>query len=92
MLWKTMTLLTIRSLGYPTLCGVLHVAYQTKSEVSGSYMLCALYKSCLLLAVPCESNRGYRVLASISLAELRVDTLDNGKGNVSIPCGHVALS
>lgn len=70
----------LRSLGHPTLCGVLYVTYQSVHRVIGKYMLCALFKSCLILAVPRENSRHYLITASISLIDLRMETADNGKG------------
>lgn len=72
----------LRSLGHTTLCGVLHVAYQSAKGVLGSYMLCALFRSCLILAVPCRTGLGkaYEVVASISLAALKLDSVENGSG------------
>ena len=72
---------TVRSLGHATLCGVLHVAYQSKQGVLGGYTLCALFKSCLILALPINDGRHYKIAASISLTDLRIENADNGKGN-----------
>ncbi|MCJ1476449.1 hypothetical protein MMC13_005115 [Lambiella insularis] len=78
---------TIRSLGHATLCGVLHVTYSTKHGISGQYMLCALFNSCLIMAAPSHAGRSYAIMASISLADLRIEGADNGKG---LQC-HTAL-
>ena len=75
---------TVRSLGHTTLCGVLHVAYQSKQGVLGGYTLCALFKSCLILALPINDGRHYKIGASISLTDLRIENTDNGKGNTFI--------
>ena len=44
----------------------------------GEYMLCALYKSYLVLAVPIKQNntRKYRVVASIALANIKIHSAD----------------
>ena len=62
------------------LCGVLHVAYQSRYGVLGRYMLCALFSSCLILGVPSENGRCYTIVASIGLGDLHIETTDNGKG------------
>lgn len=64
------------------LCGVLHVAYQSKQRVLGEYMLCALFNSCLILGLPNENGRYYKIVASISLIDLRIEATDNGKGMI----------
>ena len=50
--------------------------------VSGKYMMAALFRSCLILAIPCRSKLGkaYKIVASISLASLRLDSVENGSG------------
>ncbi|MCJ1280970.1 hypothetical protein MMC26_000288 [Xylographa opegraphella] len=78
---------TLRSLGHAILCGVLHVAYQPKQGVAGQYMLCTLFSSCLILGAPMENGQNYIILASISLADLHIEAMDNGKG---LQC-HTAL-
>ncbi|MCJ1401366.1 hypothetical protein MMC11_004578 [Xylographa trunciseda] len=77
----------LRSLGHAILCGVLHVAYQSKQSVAGRYMLCTLFSSCLILGIPMDNGQNYIILASISLADLHIEALDNGKG---LQC-HTAL-
>ncbi|CAI6339689.1 unnamed protein product [Periconia digitata] len=72
--------LVFRLLGHVLLCGVLHVAYSTPERPRGQYMVCALYKSCLVIAT---SNRGYtpyQVVASIALANASIELPDNGRG------------
>ena len=47
-------------------------------------MLCALFKSCLILAAPPKSSdtdRRYEITASISLMDLRIEAADSGKGS-----------
>ncbi|KAI9705989.1 MAG: hypothetical protein M1836_005395 [Candelina mexicana] len=79
--------LTLRSLGHVLLCGVLHVAFQTSTGVRGEYMLCVLYKSCLLLATTVPLGYTFTVEALISIADLHIEQADNGKG---LQC-HTAL-
>ena len=71
---------SLRLLGHATLCGVLYVAYQSKHNVIGGYMLCALFKSYLLLAVPQLGRVTYEIAAVISLSDTQVDECSNGKG------------
>ncbi|KAF2127906.1 hypothetical protein P153DRAFT_318981 [Dothidotthia symphoricarpi CBS 119687] len=72
--------LVFRLLGHVLLCGVLHVAYQTPDRVKGQYMVCVLYKSCLVLATASRFCTPYTVVASISLANGSVEEADNSRG------------
>ena len=69
-----------RLLGYVLLCGVLHVAYQSDDRVEGQYMICVLYKSCLVLATTNRVFTPYNVVATIALANGTVEEPDNGRG------------
>ncbi|KAF2751542.1 hypothetical protein M011DRAFT_523497 [Sporormia fimetaria CBS 119925] len=69
-----------RLLGHVLVCGVLHVAFQSPDRVKGQYMICILYKSCLVLATPTRCFAPYNVLACISLANASVEQPDNGRG------------
>lgn len=80
--------LVFRLLGHVLLCGVLHVAFQTpESRVKGQYMVCVLYKSCLVLATTSRFHTPYTVVASIGLANASIEEADNGRG---IQC-HTAI-
>lgn len=72
----------LRSLGHTVLCGALHVAYQSRRSVLGEYMLCALFRSSLLLACPHRSGngKGFQVVANVYLADTRIESTDNGRG------------
>jgi hypothetical protein len=72
--------LVFRLLGHVLLCGVLHVAYQSPDRVKGSYMVCVLYKSCLVLATSSRFHSPYTVVASIGLANASIEETDNGRG------------
>lgn len=72
--------LVFRLLGHVLLCGVLHVAFQTPERVKGQYMVCVLYKSCLVLAITSRSYTPYTVVACISLANGSIEEPDNGRG------------
>jgi hypothetical protein len=70
-------------LGRVELCGALHVAYQSSSKVSGSYMLCALFKSYLVLATPVWGTNGesfFSIVATISLHDAKLENADNEQG------------
>ncbi|KAL6708806.1 hypothetical protein ACN47E_002213 [Coniothyrium glycines] len=72
--------LVFRLLGHVLLCGVLHVAYQSPERIKGQYMVCVLYKSCLMLATVSRFHSPYIVVATISLANGSIEESDNGRG------------
>lgn len=73
--------LVFRLLGHVLLCGVLHVAFQTpEPRIKGQYMVCVLYKSCLVLATSSRFYTPYTVVASIGLANGSIEESDNGRG------------
>lgn len=72
--------LLTRLLGHVSLCGVLHATYQTSERIEGKYMICILFKSCLLLALPDKSSSNYEVVATITLANGSMEIPDNGRG------------
>ena len=43
-------------------------------------MLCALFKSYLLFAVPRGKNSPFEIVAVISLSNVQIDKADNGRG------------
>ena len=43
-------------------------------------MICILYESCLLLALPDRSSSKYTVVVGTSLASTSIEESDNGKG------------
>ncbi|KAF2100309.1 hypothetical protein NA57DRAFT_35935 [Rhizodiscina lignyota] len=67
-------------IGRVILCGVLHVAFDTKDRVKGQYMICLLYRSCLLLASMKKNNTNYSVFAVVPLRNGVVDESDNARG------------
>jgi hypothetical protein len=81
-----------RLLGHVLVCGVLHVAYQTPERVKGQYMICVLYKSCLVLATATRFFTPYSVVASISLANGSVEEPDNGRGEFSMATSRIKLN
>lgn len=72
--------LVFRLLGHVLLCGVLYVTYQTPERIKGQYMICVLYKSCLVLATASRFYSPYNVVASIGLANSSIEEPDNGRG------------
>jgi predicted short-subunit dehydrogenase-like oxidoreductase (DUF2520 family) len=70
----------MRLLGHVLLCGVLHVAYHTTERLYGQYMVCVLYKSCILIATVAKSVSCYHVVAVIPLANASIQEPDNGRG------------
>jgi hypothetical protein len=76
------TLILIRKFGHVIMCGVLHVTYQTKVDVKGQYMLCAMFRSCMVLAALNKTAPGYTVVACIPRSGLSMEEPDNGKGTV----------
>lgn len=72
--------LVFRLLGHVLVSGVLHVTYQTPDRVKGQYMLCVLYKSCLVLATTNRLFNPYNVVATIALANGNIEEPDNGRG------------
>ncbi|ORY66430.1 uncharacterized protein BCR38DRAFT_484059 [Pseudomassariella vexata] len=71
---------TIRSLGQIQLCGALHICWQTREGVSGSYMVALLYKDCLCLATAGRSDQIYTIQACIGLDTIKIEEVDNGRG------------
>ncbi|KAL0264339.1 hypothetical protein SLS55_000287 [Diplodia seriata] len=72
--------LLTRLLGHVSLCGILHVTYQTNERTEGKYMICILFNSCLLLALADKSSSSYEVVATITLANASIELPDNGRG------------
>ncbi|KAL7629427.1 hypothetical protein AAE478_000947 [Parahypoxylon ruwenzoriense] len=70
---------TIRSFGQVRLCGVLHVCWQTKDGVDGAYMVTLLYKDCLCLATASRAGHVYPIQACLSLGDIKVEEVDNGR-------------
>jgi hypothetical protein len=72
---------TVRLLGHAILCGALHVAWQTPSSgVHGDFLLCALFRSYLVLAHPDKHASTFHVVACIGLENMKIEAADNGKG------------
>ena len=69
-----------RLLGRVTICGVLHVAFESRERVKGQYVICLLYRSCILLATMNKTAAPYNVLAILPLVNGSIDEPDNGRG------------
>ena len=67
-------------MGHPSLCGALFAAYQSNSgDICGEYMLCALFKAHMLLALPQKSSN-FSVVAIINTSNIQLVDADNGRG------------
>ncbi|KAK0667567.1 hypothetical protein QBC41DRAFT_134499 [Cercophora samala] len=70
----------IRSFGHIQLCGALHVCWQSKTGVSGQYMVALLYKEWFCLATASKIDQVYTIQACIALSNIKVEEVDNGRG------------
>ena len=71
---------SLRAMGHFSLCGVLYAAYQSNTgDVRGEYMLCALFKSHMLLALPHKSSN-FCIAAIINTSDIQIVDADNGSG------------
>ncbi|WPH04829.1 Hypothetical protein R9X50_00772600 [Acrodontium crateriforme] len=70
----------LQLLGQVILCGCLHVAYRTRDRITGSYAICVLFESTLLLASEDEYQPRYKIMAGIALARATIVETDNAKG------------
>lgn len=71
---------SLRLLGYPILCGVLYVAWESESDVCGEYALCVLFRAHLLLAILRPYTDRYDVVAIINLSDMQLKKADDGRG------------
>lgn len=63
-----------------TLCGVLHVTYQTSEQTIGDFMVCILFISYFVLAKGTDDYRRLKIVACIYLDDLKMDIIQNGRG------------
>ncbi|KAJ5136005.1 hypothetical protein N7448_004559 [Penicillium atrosanguineum] len=75
-----------KELGPLTLCGVLHVTYQTPESIVGDFMVCVLFNCYLVFVKGVEDFRRLVVVACIYLGDLRTDTPQNGRGLYCYGC------
>ncbi len=67
-------------MGHFSLCGALYAAYQSSSgDVKGEYMLCAMFKTQLLLALP-QNALNFSIVAIINTSDIQIVDPDNGRG------------
>ena len=72
---------SLRVMGHFSLCGVLYAAYQSNSgDLRGEYMLCALFKYHLLLALPPQKTSNFSIAAVINTSDIQIVDADNGRG------------
>lgn len=74
----------IRSFGHIQLCGVLHACWQSKEGVQGQYMIALLYKDWFCLASASKFDMIYTLQACIPLSQLKVESVDNGRGKPDV--------
>ena len=77
---ETLQASQFRMLGHPILCGVLHLAYQTRTRVRGGYGLCILFETHMIMAVPARQAEKFDIIAVIHLSDLKTESTSNGKG------------
>ena len=70
----------LQLLGQVHLCGCLYITYRSKDRIKGSYLICILFESTLMLAGAEDDSLRYSTLAGIPLANATVLECDNGKG------------
>ncbi|KAJ6014827.1 hypothetical protein N7540_009418 [Penicillium herquei] len=75
-----------KELGPMTLCGVLHVTYRTQEHTAGEFMVSVLFNSYLLLGRIRDEYHALEILACIYIADLKMDTLQNGRGLTCYGC------
>lgn len=63
-----------------TLCGVLHVTYQTPDQTIGDFMVCVLFNCYFLLAKGTDDSRRLETVACIYMDDLRMDSIQNSRG------------
>lgn len=82
-----------RKLGNIRLCGVLHVAWQTRNKIDGCYALCILFDGSLVVAFPAGASSHFEVIAFLHLPELKVECASDGRGDwLDIPCRETWLT
>ena len=69
-----------KELGPLTLCGVLHVTYQTPEQTTGEFMVSVLFNCYLLLARGIDDLHRLEIVACIYMDDLKMETLQNGRG------------
>ncbi|PWY88352.1 rho guanyl nucleotide exchange factor [Aspergillus heteromorphus CBS 117.55] len=69
-----------RQLGPLTLCGVLHVTYQTPKSIENGYMVCIMFGYHLLIAKINDDYRKLLPVACLYVSDMKIDSPRNGEG------------
>ncbi|OJJ49106.1 hypothetical protein ASPZODRAFT_157569 [Penicilliopsis zonata CBS 506.65] len=69
-----------RQLGPIIQCGVLYVTYNCPGQVTGDYMVSALFNRHFLLAQWSDDQRRLQAIACLCISDMKIDILENGKG------------
>ena len=72
-----------RSLGHPILCGVLHIAYQSRTGIAGGYAMCVLFATHLVIAIPIRHGRKFEVISVVYLPDLSIVSTEDGRGKLT---------
>ena len=84
---KTIVKATVfEKLGRVCICGVLHTVIPTSDSVRGQYVICALYRSVLILATISKAANVYHVVMVIPLINASLDSPDSGRGESHYGC------
>ncbi|KAG0160888.1 hypothetical protein PDIDSM_8420 [Penicillium digitatum] len=75
-----------KDLGPLVMCGVLHITYQTAETTHGEFMVCVLFERYLLFAKGTDDQRRLEAVACVYLDNLKIDSLQNGRGLYSYGC------
>ena len=70
----------LRFLGDVKLCGVLHVTWQTKAKIEGSYAVCILLDTGLIVALPMGSTLRLDIIAFLQLSDIKLGSASDGRG------------
>lgn len=77
-----------KQLGPLSLCGVLHITYQTPEYITGGYMVCILFTYHLVIAKPSNDYRRLESLACVYIPDMKIDSIRNGEGEETAYKGH----
>ena len=79
-------------MGHFSLCGALFAAYQSNDgDLRGEYMLCALFKTYMLLALP-QKSLNFSIVAIINTSDIQIVDADNGRGKLAPRCIYCQLT
>ncbi|RAH55800.1 Rho guanyl nucleotide exchange factor [Aspergillus piperis CBS 112811] len=69
-----------KQLGPLSLCGVLHITYQTPEYITGGYMVCILFTYHFVIAKPSDDYRRLEPLTCLYIPDMKIDSIRNGEG------------